>query len=82
MFEWLLRWLSPKPEPRMCLRGYDHPADRETVVGGVIYGWCWLHVDHMRLLIRLSPPEPEPDPCRAGDHRGQRFPGARPGAGC
>lgn len=72
MFEWLLRLLSPKPRPRMCLRGYDHPADRETVVGGVTYGWCWLHVDRMRLFIRLSLSEPEPDPC------GQRFPGARP----
>lgn len=73
---WLGRLFKPAPPPRMCLRGYDHPADRETMVGGVTYDWCWLHTDHMRFLIQLSPPEPEPDRC------GQRFPRARPGADC
>lgn len=74
MFDWLLRLLSPKPEPRMCLRGRDHPADRETVVNGVVVGWCWLHVDDMRLFIRLSPPGDEPCPCQ--HPHGQRFPRA------
>ena len=78
MFEWLLRLLSPKPKPRLCFR-CDHPADREWTVGGVVYGWCWLHADDMRLFILLSPSEPEPDPCA---DRGQRFPRARPGVGC
>lgn len=57
------RWLNPPPRPRPCFR-CDHPADREWTVGGVVYGFCWLHASDMRLLIRLSPPEPEPDPRR------------------
>jgi hypothetical protein len=64
---WLRHLLRPRQQPRRC-HWCDHPADREWPVAGVVYGWCWLHVNDMWILIRLSPREPEPDPCGPVDN--------------
>lgn len=66
MLRWLQRLFAPRLKPRRC-HWCDHPADREWPVGGVVYGWCWLHVNDIQLLIRLSPREPESDPCGPAD---------------
>lgn len=65
-------WRRLFPPPVRTCNWCNHPADRVAVVGGREWPWCWLHAHHIEFLIRLSPPEPEEDPC------GQRFPGPRP----